>query len=281
MAKDGFYFSHDFSARNDTKLQKIIRKKGMAGVGLFWCLVELLYEENGYLFFKDIDDIAFSLRIKPKEITEIVENFEAFKRDEQCFWSESVLERLEFRNQKSKKAKDSVNKRWEKERTKYERIENVLSQSLEGNTIKNSKEEYNKEENSIVKETKAPTPSLSPQSDKVWNDMPLPADVPDIPPDGIITSAIKMVEVAQRVPITRKDALDYWEAWKTQHLSGSKHYRSLHEVHSHFINCIKGQRFNVKNIQDETRKQSLSPNTQRLLDASRSVNAGQGAPTGS
>lgn len=125
-----------------------------------------------------------------------------------------------------------------------------------------------------------PTPSFVCQ-DKIWNDMPLPADVPDIPPDGIIASAIKMVEVAQRVPITRKDALDYWEAWKVQHLSGQKHYKNLHDVHSHFINCIKGQRFNVKNIQDETRKQSLSPNTQRLLDASRSVTTGQSAPTGS
>lgn len=126
----------------------------------------------------------------------------------------------------------------------------------------------------------APAPTLSPPSDKIWNDMPLPDDVPDIPPDGIITSAIKMVEVAQRVPITRKDALDYWEAWKVQHLSGQKHYKNLHDVHSHYINCIKGQRFNVKNIEDASRKQSLSPNTARLLEVSRSTSSGQSTTAG-
>lgn len=124
-----------------------------------------------------------------------------------------------------------------------------------------------------------PTPSVS-SNKVVWNDLPTAADVPDIPPDGIVTAAIKMVEVSQRVPITQKDALDYWEAWKTQHLSGAKYYKNLHEVHSHYINCIKGQRFNVKKIEDDQRKQSLSSNTQRLLDASRNAQSGQAAPAG-
>lgn len=273
MAKDGFYFSHDFSARNDTKLQQIIRKKGMAGVGLFWCLVELLYEENGKLFFKNIEDIAFALRVKSKEIKDLVENFEVFQKSDECFWSESVLARLEQRNEKSEKAKNSVNKRWSKERTQYDRIENVKDEKYESNTIKNSIVKYNKEENSIEKETYHPQ---APDLEK-WNDQPSPSDVGPLP-KNIVEASIVQVQVIQRATITEADVLAYWETWKIQTLTGKKHYPSPHEVFSHFINTIKNQRFSVKKTKDEKRKQELSPAAERILLRS---TRGQTTSTGS
>lgn len=123
-----------------------------------------------------------------------------------------------------------------------------------------------------------PTPSVS--SDKViWNDLPTAADVPDIPPD-IVSAAIRNVELMKRVKITEQQALDYWETWKVQYLHGQKYYKSPHEVYSHYLNCIKNQPFNVKKIEDDQRKQSLSANTQRLLDASRNAQSGQAATAG-
>ena len=40
MPKDTFYFSHDYNARNDEKIKRLIRKHGMQGYGVFWSIVE-------------------------------------------------------------------------------------------------------------------------------------------------------------------------------------------------------------------------------------------------
>jgi hypothetical protein len=113
MSKDNFYFSHDYYARTDTKMRNLTMKHGMAGIGTFWCIVEMLYEEGGYLPL-EYERIAFELRIDTNVVRSVIEDFNLFKFDEEAFWSESALERLRLRMEKSAKAKKSVEKRWEK-----------------------------------------------------------------------------------------------------------------------------------------------------------------------
>lgn len=134
------YFSHDFNARNDKKIISLIMKCGLEGLGAFWCIVEMLYEESGYLKIEEYERITFELRSNNDLIKSVIFDFDLFKNDGEKFWSESVLERLKLRMDKSEKARQSVEKRW----GKYERNTNVLGTKNERNTSKVKKSKVKK-----------------------------------------------------------------------------------------------------------------------------------------
>lgn len=150
MSKETYFFSHDYNARGDRKLVKLIMKHGMTGIGIYWCIVEMLYEEGGYLPL-EYERITFELRTKENVIQSVINDFDLFEKDSEKFWSESVLDRLNQRCSKSEKARESINKRWNKIKTDT----NVLRSNEERNTIKERKEEESKvkdskENNKIV-----------------------------------------------------------------------------------------------------------------------------------
>lgn len=112
MAKETYYFSHDYNARSDKEMMKVRMKLGMEGIGLYWCIVEMLYEENGYLLRTEYERISFELQSKIEVITMLIEGFLLFKFDDEKFWSTAVLDRLNKRKIKSEKARESISYRW-------------------------------------------------------------------------------------------------------------------------------------------------------------------------
>lgn len=98
MRKETYYFSHDFGARNDPKLQEVLMEHGVAGLGIFWCVIEHLYEQCGKMPLRSIKAIAFGLHTDVKAVESVVKDFGLFKYDDECFWSESVLGRLKKRD---------------------------------------------------------------------------------------------------------------------------------------------------------------------------------------
>lgn len=131
MAKDTFYFSHDYNARNDSKIKKLLSKHGYLGYGIFWAIIEDLYNNTNVLQL-DYDSIAFDLRTDVEIIKSIINDFDLFIIESDCFGSYSIEKRLEERNAKSQKARLSVLKRWNKDT-------NVLQMNYDSNTIKESK----------------------------------------------------------------------------------------------------------------------------------------------
>ena len=107
------YFSHDYNARNDSEMVKLLMKKGMAGIGIYWCIVEILYECNGELMRTECERIAFELRVEVEDIFEVIDNYNLFKKNDDIFWSESIKKRLKLREEKSEKARKSANSRWD------------------------------------------------------------------------------------------------------------------------------------------------------------------------
>lgn len=112
MAKETYYFSHDYGSRNDPKLQKLLMRLGQHGKGVYWDLIEMLYEQGGYLLLSECDSYAFALRTECECITSVIRDFFLFENDGVKFWSESVLRRLNKRTEKSEKAANSAKKRW-------------------------------------------------------------------------------------------------------------------------------------------------------------------------
>lgn len=142
------YFSHDFGARNDPKMLKVLMRLGQAGKGAYWDLIEMLYEQDGYLLLSECESIAFALRMECDAIMRLVTEFDLFQSDAEKFWSESVLRRLELRRAKSAKAAESASKRW----NKSEGNANAMRTHSEGNAIK-EKEKKGKESKEEKEET--------------------------------------------------------------------------------------------------------------------------------
>ena len=137
MAKDTFYFTHDFNARQDAKIKRLIMKHGMAGYGMFWSIVEDLYN-NANALPTDYESIAFDLRSTTEVVTSIIKDFCLFVVDGDTFGSMSVQGRLDARALKSKKARDSAHKRWDNDA-------NALPTDSDSNAIKERKEKERKE----------------------------------------------------------------------------------------------------------------------------------------
>lgn len=140
MAKEAYYFSHDYGARNDPKLQKVLMKLGQSGKGVYWDLVEMLFEEGGKLLLTECESYAFALRSDNECLQSLLKDFGLFKQDATYFWSDSVNRRISDREQKSEKARLSANSRWNNANVLIKDA-NVLRQECEGNAIKERKED--------------------------------------------------------------------------------------------------------------------------------------------
>jgi hypothetical protein len=130
MPKDTFYFSHDYNARNDEKIKRLIRKHGMIGYGIFWSIVEDLYN-NANALRTDYEGIAYDLRSDCDIVASVVNDFDLFIFNGDFFGSNSVQERLDQRNSKSESARKSASYRWENA--------NALQTQSEGNAKKERK----------------------------------------------------------------------------------------------------------------------------------------------
>lgn len=142
MAVESYFFSHDYNSRNDPKMSNLRMKEGMEGVGIYWCIVEELYEEGGYVMLSECERIAYDLRVKADKVKRIVINYLLFRNDGIKFWSESALRRIEARNAKSVKAKESALERWNKRKVDA----NALPSDSDSNAIKERKGKDKKEE---------------------------------------------------------------------------------------------------------------------------------------
>ena len=134
MPKDTFYFSHDYNARNDEKIKMLIRKHGMIGYGVFWAIVEDLYN-NANALRTDYDGIAYDLRLHSDIVKSVVNDFDLFEINGDYFGSSSVQARLDQRNEKSLSARKSASYRW----GKIDKDANALQTQSEGNAKKEIK----------------------------------------------------------------------------------------------------------------------------------------------
>lgn len=129
--KDAFYFQHDYGARNDPKLQELLVEHGVAGIGIFWCVIEQLYEQGGKLPHKACRSIAFALHVDSKLVESVVKDFDLFKHDARHFWSNSVIARLDRRKEISDRRKTAAASRWkqcQEERVQSKEDANALQE---------------------------------------------------------------------------------------------------------------------------------------------------------
>ena len=153
-----FYFSHDYTARSDIKIKKLIATQGMLGYGIYWSLVEDLYHNNNKL-----EDnpalLAYDYRCTTELIKSVINDFDLFIVKDGYVSSNSIQKRLDERNDKVTKAKQSASKRWENKAKNADNIEtqcdtnaNAMRTQCDGNAIKESKVKESKVNKRKLKE---------------------------------------------------------------------------------------------------------------------------------
>ena len=88
---------------------------GWEGYGIFWGVIELLRNETTHKMQKHYSSIAYALQTHDEKIKMLVNDFDLFDQDDEFFWSESLLKRMEMKEIKSDKMRSAANKRWGKD----------------------------------------------------------------------------------------------------------------------------------------------------------------------
>jgi len=106
------YFNHDSSARNDIRIIKLRASLGYEGYGIFWSVLELLFSEENKICTNQYDILAYGLQCDAEKLKAVIEDFDLFVIEDNCFYSRRLNNHIEEINLKSKKAKESASKRW-------------------------------------------------------------------------------------------------------------------------------------------------------------------------
>ena len=138
------YFNHDSNARNDIRIIKLRAKLGYTGYGLFWAVLEILFTEENKLCMKDYNSLAFGLQCDVTILKQVIEDFDLFVIEDDCFYSKRLYKHIEEINTKSKQAKENVLKRWNKDKNIQTNNNGITSKSK-------SKEKKNKENDILLR----------------------------------------------------------------------------------------------------------------------------------
>jgi hypothetical protein len=225
--KDAYYFSHDSNARNDSKILKLRVKHSWSGYGLFWAIIEMLRDEETHKMQTDYDSIAFALHSDSETIKSIIEDFGLFKIDKSLFFSESLLNRMKIKQEKSNKAKKAAEKRWSKDANAMQTHSNSNANPMQ---LKESKGNEIKGNNIIEVHNEI--------FRKLWNS------------DGWIEP------LCMKWKCDKKDFLNHLNGFRIDCISKDEIKESEKDAKSHFVNWVnKGNKVPVSGNPNHTRSQ--------------------------
>ncbi len=167
MNKNTFYFSHDSNAHDDEKILCLITDHGFEGYGIYWLLLELMFETpTTKLHHELIRGLSHRYKIDISKLSQVINtsvSLGLFESDKKTFWSNSLRSRkaiwIEKREKQSIGGKAAMQRRWaSKKRKPFESISSPKPNSYEGLENEGSDKllisPYNKVKESKVKESK-------------------------------------------------------------------------------------------------------------------------------
>nr|DAT96577.1 MAG TPA: protein of unknown function (DUF4373) [Caudoviricetes sp.] len=110
------YINHKISNRSEYVFRKLIERKGAAAYGVYWYIIEELYESGGKMLFKEIEPISKALCVRKDFVASVIKSFSLFQYDSESIWTDEVIEQLEKRQKLKNKRKEAANKRWVSEK---------------------------------------------------------------------------------------------------------------------------------------------------------------------
>jgi len=166
LSKEAYYFSHDANARHDPKILAMRGEYGMFGYGVYWLIIEMMREQDEYkLPLKKYIYNAIAMQVQCTDfakdnakqfVSDCINEFDLFQSDDEHFWSNSLVKRMEKKNTVSEKRKKAAQKRWEKERqnNNSEEEESKSNANAEQNNANAMQNDANKKKGNEIKESK-------------------------------------------------------------------------------------------------------------------------------
>lgn len=155
------FFKHDLWARNDPKLLRLRMRHGMEGIGVYWCLVEMMYEQGGSLAMSDLASIAYDLRISEDIIKEII-SIGLFEQNGESIISSRVSEVVEGISKLSESRRRASRARWDKQSDESDDANAVQVECKCNASAMQNDADIDIEEDIDKKENKTPiTPSVA------------------------------------------------------------------------------------------------------------------------
>ena len=103
--KNTNYFQHDHNSRGDEKIIKMRLVHGWHGFGLYWAIIEKLYESTNGDLEKNYPLLAYDLKTTEKTLKSIIEDFGLFDLNGDIFSHKRVKEHNAFRVKQSESGK--------------------------------------------------------------------------------------------------------------------------------------------------------------------------------
>ena len=146
------YFLHQSDSFTDYKIIKMRSKLGIESYGIFWAVLELLFKEENKLCIDDYEPLAYSLQCDADKLKAVIEDFDLFVIEDNCFYSKRLNNHIEEINKKSNKAKENASKRWNNANampTQSKRNTNINKSINNNNNINKRIEDFKKSINAI------------------------------------------------------------------------------------------------------------------------------------
>lgn len=145
MKKETYYFSHDSNALTDTKILNMRADYGLEGYGLYWAIIEMMRNEEDYELefskntFRAIKTLTNTSIDIEKYIKDCIEDYKLFELQNEKFYSNSLIKRMQIKDKKSAVAREKAQKRWNSNATD-------MPQQCTSNTNKEKKIKEKKKE---------------------------------------------------------------------------------------------------------------------------------------
>lgn len=253
----GNFFSHDSNARNSDRLIPLRAKLGAEGYGIYFMLLERLREEPDYTSIKDYNMLAFDLRVDAAKVKAVVELFGlfSFTDDGKRFYSEGFLKRMQLKDEKSEKARQSAIKRWERKQSQSECNANALRTDGKDDAMKEKKSKENNISHSLAREER-----LSDLSDSTSVAIP---SIPQSPP-GCAAPPVEAVVPVERLReefdrrgetfalliinalrgtgrLSQADVWSWLDRFTQELRARGEELKTTKDYQSHFVNWLKIQ----------------------------------------
>lgn len=117
MAKDTYYFPHDYNPTEDEKIMGLLAEYGAAGYGLYWRFVELMHstpehrlQKKPYFIVAIAKQMNSTSDFLLQFLDDCVNKFELFVQDHDFIFSERVMRNIDHRRAKTEIAKANGSK---------------------------------------------------------------------------------------------------------------------------------------------------------------------------
>lgn len=101
------FLKHDENTQMDENIAELIHVMGYEGYGLYWSIAEFMHKNKSVRVGKE-----YLVSGDTEKITKILNDFDLFRIEDECYISDRILRDLKITEEKSAKASESVETRW-------------------------------------------------------------------------------------------------------------------------------------------------------------------------